>query len=596
MNIDNMADQNISRNGNTQNNNEAGNALDEFPEFTQEEIDDFLQANPDLANATGYDLGDVAMDDLFADKQQAQEPQSSGLPPNTKGPYYDPEIQWHVKSTLPIATPLLPPTDPNFKGPFFAPDVGWYYKMLNAPGALQVAPSPFAFPQEGYTPASATPYSSATPSGMTTPLAPPQYMPAKTTFTPGVYPVVPMSRPTRKPKYGPAAYLSKNEGGSLSTPPRTVSISEAQYTSAAKKRDTRTAEPVPTFHGSRKRKHPSIIQACICSEKQAKKVKRPRNAFILYRSSRKDRIMKQLGSRNNQNVSKAAAEMWKNETDAVKRQYHDLAFQEAARHKAEHPDYKYQPGLAERAKFGSASCTCGAYRINMAALVAKRGTVRFVDDDGDEEGDDSDVYVPPRSYRTAPARQPQMAMAPPLTMQPPLPDPSTFGFMPWQQAQAESHVDQLRRKRAADQMLEQAGDENKGNDPPLAKRLRPTNGNFSYAEAGDLETEDDLFADLLAQPQTGTYYPMPNPMNSPPAANTRAQSRARNSLSPPGNAMGDDFDFGAFLQQSPRFNFDADMFDNIDVAPRPTTSGSQDSQSHPYSLRPRGGSKSPPQQ
>jgi hypothetical protein len=378
-------------------------------------------------------------------------------------------------------------------------------------------------------------------------------------------------------------------------PPRTVSISEAQYTSAAKKRDTRTAEVVPTFHGSRKRKHPSIIQACICSEKRAKKVKRPRNAFILYRSSRKDRIMKQLGSRNNQNVSKAAAETWKNETDAVKKQYHDLASQEAARHRAEHPDYKYQPGLAERTKFGSASCTCGAYRINMNALVAKRGSgaVDFVDEKDDEDGDESDVYVPPRSYRAA-GKQPQMPMAPP-TMQAPLPDPSTFGFMPWQQAQAESHIDQLRRKRAAHQMLQQAGDENEGNDPPLAKRLRPTNANFSYAEVGDLDTEDDLFADLLSQPQTGTY-PMTNPLDSPPAANTRAQSRARNSLSPPGNAMGDEFDFGAFLQQSPRFDFDADMFDNIDVAPRPATSGSQDNQSHPYSLRPRGGSKSPPQQ
>ena len=615
MNTNNMADQNTFLPVNTQNDHGGGDAQDAIPDFsrelTQEEIDAFLEANSALAaEAAELNFGDgfmdvpmdVPMDNLFADNQQGQamQPPSSDLPPNTKGPYYDPETQWHVKSTLHMATPLPPQTDPNFKGPFFAPEVGWYYKMLNPPGTQQVAPMPFAVPQEGYTPAPATPYSSAMPSGMTTPLAPPDYRPAPTTFTPGVAPTVPHTRPTHKPKYGPAAYLSKNAGGSVSTPPRSVSISEAQYTSAARKRDTRTAETVPTPHGGRKRKNPSIIQACICSEKRAQKVKRPRNAFILYRSSRKDHIMKQLGSRDNQHVSKSAAAMWKNETEAVRKQYQDLALQEAARHREEHPDYKYQPGLAERMKFGSASCTCGAYRINMNALIAKRGSVVLADfaDDEDEGGEESDACVPPRSYR-ARGKQPQMPTAPymmqaPPTIQAPFLDPSTFGSVPWQQGQAGAQVGQPRRKRAADQMLEQAGDEDEGHDPPLVKRRRRS-PNISYAEVGDEEIEDDVFADLVSQPQPGTYS-MPNPMNRPPAANTRAQSRARNSLSPPGNAMGDDFDFGAFMQPSPIFDFNADMFENIDVAPRPVTSGSQDNQSHPYSLRPRGGSKSPPRQ
>ena len=577
MNTNNMADQNTFTHGNTQDENGGG---DVQHKPTNEELDAYILAN--------IDLEDVPAVDLFPDMQQGQPMQSlsSILPLNTKGPYYDPEIQWHVKSTLGIAAPLPPPTDPNYTGPFYAPEVGWYYKMINGPGAQQVAPNPYAMPQEGYTPAPVM------PSGMTTPRAPVDYMPAVTTFTPGVDPIVPHMKPTRKPKYGPAAYLSKNAGGSVTTPPRTVSVSEAHYTSAARRRGTRT-DTVPTFDGSRKRKQLSIVQTCICAERRGKKVKRPANAFILYRSSRKDQIMKSLDTRNNQNVSKAAAEMWKNESNAVKKQFHDLALKEAARHKEEHPDYKYQPGLAERTKFGSASCTCGAYEINMNALVAKRANGSFVDyaDDEDEVGEDSDAYVPPRSNRN-PGKQPQMLMAPPTMQAPPL-DPSPFGYAPWQQGQAAPDINQPRRKRGADQVLEQAGDEDEGNDPPLAKRLL-TSPNISYAEVDDTEIEEDIYADPGLQHQPGTY-PMPNPLNSPPAANTRAQSRARNSLSPPSHGM--ELDFETIGNHIEGFDDDANMlFGDSTMAPRPGTSGSQDSQSHPYSLRPRGASKSPPRQ
>ena len=543
---------------------------------------------------TPVDFPDFDMDAIFANTRQGQAIQAapSGLPTNTKGPYYDPEIQWHVKSTLPGATPLPPPADPNFTGPYYAPEVGWHYKMLYPPGAPQMAPSPFAMPQVGFTPSTATPFSSVMPSRTSTPAVPPvaQSNPAGGMHLPPL-----RSKPSRKkPKYGPAAYLAKNSGGATSIPPRAASISEAHYTSAAKRRADDLTDPELTPRvGRSKRKYPSIVQACICSDKPAKKVKRPRNAFILYRSARKDRIMKDLGSRNNQTVSRMAAQMWKDETDAVRQQYHNMAEQEAARHRQEHPDYKYEPGMKERAKFGSQSCTCGAYRINMANLMSRRsgGSIQL---DGagevDESGEDSDAYVPPRTARS-PRRQTQAPVAP--MMQSPLPDPSTFGFMPAQQAEAEAHLAQLKRKRAANTTAQEVS-----NDPPLAKRLRSTNTNYTFTEPADLDMDDDddVFAGMGLQLNAAA-----DP-DSPPAANTRRATKARISLSPPGTALGDGgaggdggVDYGSFFQKSPPLDWDQLMAyddDNIVVAPR---SGSQESQSHSYSLRSRGGSKSPPQ-
>jgi hypothetical protein len=296
-----------------------------------------------------------------------------------------------------------------------------------------------------------------------------------------------------------------------------------------------------------------------------------------------------MGSRNNQNVSKIAAQLWKDENDVVKQQYQNMAVQEAARHRQEHPDYKYEPGMKERAKFGSASCTCGAYRINMSHLMSRRsgGSIQM-DEAGevDESGEDSDAFVPPRSLR-APRRQTQAPTAP--IMQRPLPDPSTFGFMPAQQAQAEAHFAQLKRKRAANTMAQ----EESSNDPPLAKRLRSTNANHFFTESNDAGI-DDVFAGMLLQYNAGVGA---GGAESPPATNTRAASKAR--ISPPGTATGDgEVDYSSWFTKSPPMNWEHFMEfdgDNIDVAPRPGTSGSQESQLHSYSLRPRGGSKSPPQ-
>ena len=296
-----------------------------------------------------------------------------------------------------------------------------------------------------------------------------------------------------------------------------------------------------------------------------------------------------MGSRNNQNVSKIAAQMWKDEDENVKQQYHNMAAQEAARHKEQHPDYKYEPGMKERAKFGSASCTCGAYRINMASLMSRRsGGSIPVGKAGefDESGDDSDAFVPPSSVR-APRRQTQAPTAP--MIRPPLSDPSTFGFMPAQQAQAEAHLTQLKRKRTANTMAQ----EESSNDPPLAKRLRSTNANYSFTEPNDADIDDDIFAGMLMEHNATIN------ANSPPAANTRRATKVRNSLSPPGTATGDGgVDYSSWFTKSPPMDWDHFMEfdgDNIAVASRPGTSGSQENQSHSYSLRPRGGSKSPPQ-
>ena len=433
-----------------------------------------------------------------------------------------------VQAPMPMHPPMAPmaPMPDMSLGPSYDPRIGWYYP---APAPANYPPPPppmpFPMPQEGFTPSLATtPNTSAMPSGTSTP----------------VPPAAPAGRRDRKPKYGPAAYLNQqaNKANTSSDHPRAVSISQAEYTSQAKRRDDRT-NGTSTTKFARKRTAPSVVQVCICSDKQAQKVKRPKNAFILFRSAMAHKIMKQAGNRSNQNVSTQAARMWKSATPAVKKQFQDLALEEVRRHKEMYPDYVYQPGLTNRNKFGSASCKCGAYQANIAALKARKeaelNSLGVSDDEA--EAEELDEYIPPRSQQTT-----QQQASPAPMGQYPLPDPSTFGFATaTQQAEAQEYVNNMKRKRDAATTYPEP------EDTPVTKRrgLRSGKGSVSYAEPSDGDIEDDIFGiggqtKLKKRPSaiatspgviTSTLATAPeDPVlfeDSPPALNTRARSRSR---------------------------------------------------------------------
>ncbi|KAK3716999.1 slightly ste11-like protein [Vermiconidia calcicola] len=384
-------------------------------EPTQQDLNQFMQQN-DFSDMFDADGGEryvqAEMDSEFGEigefnfdsALEADDVMGSAYP---QYPALTPS-QTPMDMQIPMQAPMameVPAQMPDMSiGPSWNPMIGWYYPVA-APAAMPPPPPPampFATPSEGYTPASTTPLTSAMPSRTGTP-------------DPASHPFGPKARAPRKRKYGPAAYLEQ-QAKTSDPAPRVVSVSEAEYTSMAKARDERAAGVASGKKGGQgqRRKQFSVVQVCICTDKQATKIKRPKNAFILYRSANAHKIMRALDTKNNQNVSTEAARAWKAETPEVKERYAAMAQQEKQRHLEKYPDYQYQPGLAARNKFGSMSCTCGAYQINCAANKAKlemetgeQGTADF-----DAEFEPEELYVPPRSFRPAPKRQPAQPAAP----------------------------------------------------------------------------------------------------------------------------------------------------------------------------------------
>ncbi|KAJ3273189.1 hypothetical protein HDV01_004691 [Terramyces sp. JEL0728] len=77
--------------------------------------------------------------------------------------------------------------------------------------------------------------------------------------------------------------------------------------------------------------------------KSEKRIKKPMNSFFYYRRDIKDKIVKEYGSIASHDVSKIASECWKNESVEVKEYYKRLSKQAHEEHKANHPNFEWQP-------------------------------------------------------------------------------------------------------------------------------------------------------------------------------------------------------------------------------------------------------------
>jgi len=72
-------------------------------------------------------------------------------------------------------------------------------------------------------------------------------------------------------------------------------------------------------------------------------IKRPPNAFFLYRSDKLEEVRAELGTAQQNSLSKVLAERWNNETPEVRQIYKDLAEQVKADHLARYPNYRFNP-------------------------------------------------------------------------------------------------------------------------------------------------------------------------------------------------------------------------------------------------------------
>ncbi|CAK3973891.1 Hypothetical predicted protein [Lecanosticta acicola] len=294
--------------------------------LTDDEMKEFQEGFPvegDLKSTDEYmnsDFSDYAFDAKPTTDNALQIAPAQAATPAADEPLadnYDADLDlWYN-----IATPRAP-------GASFKRGIGWYYKVSQGPnGTLHV-------PQSAYASSSA--------SGYNTPTA---------NQGPFPYPYAqPPAAPTLKvpqPRPGPT-FTPRGRGKAAFNNPE---------------------------------RQDSIDQACVCAAAQKKtKVKRPRNCFILYRVTNSDRVAKELGIVGNQQlISKAVSERWHNETVEVRRQYTQLATQEAENHRIANPDYVFRPGKAQALKFGTPDCTCGAYEANVAYNSATKKAQRALD-------------------------------------------------------------------------------------------------------------------------------------------------------------------------------------------------------------------------
>nr|CED81987.1 SexM protein [Phycomyces nitens] len=75
----------------------------------------------------------------------------------------------------------------------------------------------------------------------------------------------------------------------------------------------------------------------------AVKIRRPKNAFMLYRQAVHPRILSANSSLHNKDISRTAGEMWRNEKEEVRKYYERKADEERLYHSKKFPGYIYKP-------------------------------------------------------------------------------------------------------------------------------------------------------------------------------------------------------------------------------------------------------------
>ncbi|MCJ1472092.1 hypothetical protein MMC13_000739 [Lambiella insularis] len=105
-------------------------------------------------------------------------------------------------------------------------------------------------------------------------------------------------------------------------------------------RTERAVSPLPSASGLA-RSADSARQVCLCQPDP--KIRRPRNAFILYRQHYQASVVAEHPGLANPEISKIIGNHWRDSSKETRNHWKLLAEEEKVRHQRQYPDYRYQP-------------------------------------------------------------------------------------------------------------------------------------------------------------------------------------------------------------------------------------------------------------
>ena len=117
------------------------------------------------------------------------------------------------------------------------------------------------------------------------------------------------------------------------------------------------------------------------------KIKRPMNAFMLYRKAYQNLAKRLCAHNNHQLVSQVCGDRWKIEPEDVREQFKEWATIERSNHQEAHPEYKFAPAKP-RPKVGESTSTTFASK---ESTLAAAGSSRVEIETKDEVGAPSEV-------------------------------------------------------------------------------------------------------------------------------------------------------------------------------------------------------------
>ncbi|KAM0713516.1 hypothetical protein Q7P37_010478 [Cladosporium fusiforme] len=442
---------------------------------------------------------------------------ANALQPYTQAPQQTFPMQQQINPSPVTLTPtqVLPTPPP---GLAYHPQVGWYYPA-NAPAAgvstgfmtPQIAPpqmmAPYAMPQ--------------VPAVAQAPVPPvPMFDESSAVQTVankkkrGSSGGSSRVSPRTKRKYGPSAYLeeqAKRRAEGDDSGPRPVSRDSIDFHYDSRPKSTRPSPrasakrapagktvsyqaPVENTGEKMKELKTATMQKCSCpaaAAAEARHIPRPRNEFMIFRNDFAARWRTGHGEKrglHNPDISKEAGKAWqalKANDKAAWAKYKARANTEKKQHEQRYPDYKYTPLKKIQACFGEPSCSCGAYKINLAELQRLREGAptpenKFTGAVSDSEGE----YIAPRtrSQSRGDIHAPTAQMFPFTFGQ----EEVDFGFG------LESQNNTATMEWGAIHAFNAVNDDD--SDQPVAKRRsgRTTSKTVRYAEVDEEDEEEDI--------------------------------------------------------------------------------------------------------